>query len=173
MIKDYIIKETLGKGSYGVVYKVQKKNTNNIYVIKQISLNGLSTKEINEVNQEGKILSLINSDFVVKYYDCFKEKDKINILMEFCDGGDLNDFLNEKKKYGKLLEENLIWIIFIKITIGLADIHKIKILHRDLKILNIFLKKNLETKIGDLGVAKILSKNSFAKTVIGTILFIS
>ena len=173
MIKDYIIKETLGKGSYGVVYKVQKKNTNNIYVIKQISLNGLSTKEINEVNQEGKILSLINSDFVVKYYDCFKENDNINIVMEYCDGGDLNDFLNEKKKYGKLLEENLIWQIFIKITIGLADIHKMKILHRDLKTLNIFLKKNLEIKIGDLGVAKILLKNSFAKTVIGTPYYLS
>ena len=173
MIKDYIIKETLGKGSYGVVYKVQRKNTNNIYVIKQISLNGLSTKEINEVNQEGKILSLINSDFVVKYYDCFKEKDNINILMEYCDGGDLNDFLNEKRKIGKLLEENLIWQIFIKITIGLADIHKMKILHRDLKTLNIFLKKNLEIKIGDLGVAKILSKNSFAKTVIGTPYYLS
>ena len=173
MIKDYIIKETLGKGSYGVVYKVQRKNTNNIYVIKQISLNGLSTKEINEVNQEGKILSLINSDFVVKYYDCFKEKDNINILMEYCDGGDLNDFLNEKRKIGKLLDENLIWQIFIKITIGLADIHKMKILHRDLKTLNIFLKKNLEIKIGDLGVAKILSRNSFAKTVIGTPYYLS
>ena len=49
------------------------------------------------MNQESKILNLINSDFVVKYYDSFKEKNNINIVMEFCDGGDLNDFLNEKK----------------------------------------------------------------------------
>ena len=173
MINDYIIKETLGKGSYGIVYKVQKKNTNEIYVIKQISLNGLSNKEINEVNQEANILKISNSDFVVKYYDSFKEKDKINIVMEYCDGGDLNDFLKEKQNIGKLLDEDLIWQIFIKITIGLADIHKSKILHRDLKTLNIFLKKDLGIKIGDLGVAKMLLKNSFAKTVIGTPYYLS
>ena len=173
MIKDYIIKETLGKGAYGIVYKVQKMNTNEIYVIKQISLNGLTNKEKDEVNQEADILSKINSDFVVKYYASFKEKDNINIVMEYCDGGDLNDFINEKKQIGKLLEEDLIWQIFIKITIGLSDIHKMKILHRDLKTLNIFLKKNMEIKIGDLGVAKILLKNSFAKTVIGTPFYLS
>ena len=173
MIKDYIIKETLGKGSYGIVYKVEKKNTNNIYVIKQISLHGLSNKEKDEVNQEAEILRKINSDFVVKYYTSFKEKDKINIVMEYCDGGDLNDFIKEKKEIGKLLEEDLVWEIFIKITIGLSDIHKMKILHRDLKTLNIFLKKNMEIKIGDLGVAKILLKNSFAKTVIGTPYYLS
>ena len=173
MIKDYIIKETLGKGTYGIVYKVQKKDTNDIYVIKQISLLGLTNKEKDEVNQEAEILSKINSDFVVKYYASFKEQDNIYIVMEYCDGGDLNDFINEKKQIGKLLEEDLIWQIFIKITIGLSDIHKMKILHRDLKTLNIFLKKNMEIKIGDLGVAKILLKNSFAKTVIGTPFYLS
>jgi NIMA (never in mitosis gene a)-related kinase len=168
MIKDYIIKQTLGKGTYGIVYKVQKINTNSIYVIKQIPLSGLNQKERNEVEQEAKILHLINSNYVVKYYDSFKENDNLNIVMEYCDGGDLNDFLLEKKRLGKPLEEPLIWKIFIKIAIGLADIHNLKILHRDLKTLNIFLKQSLDIKIGDLGVAKVLAKNSFARTVIGT-----
>ena len=173
MIKDYIIKQTLGKGTYGIVYKVQKLNTNSIYVIKQIPLSGLSEKERNEVEQEAKILHSINSNYVVKYYDSFKENENLNIVMEYCDGGDLNDFLIEKKKFGQPLEEPFIWKIFIKITIGLADIHKLKILHRDLKTLNIFLKQNFDIKIGDLGVAKVLSKNNFARTVIGTPYYLS
>ena len=173
MIKDYIIKEIIGKGTYGTVYKVQEKNSKNIYALKQISLEGLTPKEISEVNQEVKILSSINSDFVVKYYNSFEEKHKINIVMEYCDGGDLNDFLKEKMNEGKSLEEDLIWKIFIKITIGLADIHKKNILHRDLKTLNIFLTKSLEIKIGDLGVARVLSKGSLAKTVIGTPYYLS
>ena len=173
MIKDYIIKQTLGKGTYGIVYKVQKINTNSVYVIKQIPLSGLSEKERNEVEQEAKILHLINSNYVVKYYDSFKENENLNIVMEYCDGGDLNDFLIEKKKFGQPLEEPFIWKIFIKITIGLADIHKLKILHRDLKTLNIFLKQNFDIKIGDLGVAKVLSKNNFARTVIGTPYYLS
>ena len=57
---------------------------------------------------------------------------------------------------------------------GLAAIHKLKILHRDLKTLNIFLTKNLDVKIGDLGVAKVLSHSGcFAKTLIGTPYYLS
>ena len=175
MIKDYIILEQLGQGSYGIVYKVKKKNTNDIYALKQMSYDGLSKDEINQIKKEAKILNLINSDFVVKIYDSFEEKNNMNIVMEYCDGGDLDDFIKEKKKKGNLLEENLIWKIFIKITIGLADIHKLNILHRDLKTLNIFLKKGLDMdiKIGDLGVAKVISNNSLAKTIIGTPYYLS
>ena len=173
MIREYIIQKTLGKGSYGIVYKVQKQNTNEIYVLKKIPLKGLSEKEISEVRQEAKILSSINSDFVVKYFDSFEENNNINIVMEYCDKGDLNDFILRKKEENKLIEEEIIWNLFIKIAIGLAHIHKMKILHRDLKTMNIFLKDEFQVKIGDLGVAKILLKNSFAKTLIGTPYYLS
>jgi NIMA (never in mitosis gene a)-related kinase len=93
--------------------------------------------------------------------------------MEYCDKGDLNDFILRKKEENKLIEEAIIWNLFIKITIGLAHIHKMKILHRDLKTMNIFLKDEFQVKIGDLGVAKILLKNSFAKTLIGTPYYLS
>ena len=170
MIKDYQIIKEIGKGTYGCVYQVQKKNTNDIYVIKQISLEGLKhrEKELELVSQEAKILSLIDSDFVVKYYDFFEEEDIIFIVMEFCDGGDLEKFLKTKKKSKIFLDEDLIWQIFLKITIGLADIHKKTILHRDIKSRNIFLKKNLDVKIGDLGIGKILSDKNCATTYLGT-----
>ena len=172
-IKDYKIIEKLGGGSFGVVYKVQKDNANDIYAIKQINLNRLNEKELQLVNQEAQILSIINSEFVVKNYDYFKENSYIYIIMEYCNGGDLDKFIENRK--GKLLEENKIWEIFIKITIGLAEIHKMNILHRDLKPLNIFLNKNknLEIKIGDFGVSKILSTNNYANTKAGTRIYFS
>lgn len=173
MIRDYIIKEKLGTGSYGVVYKVTKKTDRNIYVLKQISLFGLSNDQINEVENEAKILSQLNSDFVVRYYDSFEEKNFLNIVMEFCNGGDLGGFIEAQKKTGTLLNEEVIWKLFIKTCIGLAYLHKRKILHRDLKALNIFLTKDLEVKIGDLGVAKVLTASNFAKTFIGTPYYLS
>ena len=173
MIRDYKIEKQLGKGSYGVVFKVTKKNDKNIYVIKQIPLTGLAEKQISEVKLEAKILSSIKSKYVVKYYDSFEEKNNLNIVMEYCDGGDLNDYIESQKKTGHLLKESIIWKFFIKITIGIADIHKLKILHRDLKTLNIFLKKELEVRVGDLGVAKMLTQTSFAKTFIGTPYYLS
>ena len=173
MIKDYVIKERLGIGAFGIVYKVLKKSNNNIYVIKQIPLLGLSHQQKNEAKSESKILSSVRSNYIVRYFESFEENNYLNIVMEYCDGGDLSEFLNKNKKTKYLLKEELIWKIFIKITIGLATLHKAKILHRDLKTLNIFMTKNLDIKIGDFGVAKILSKSGFAKTIIGTPYYLS
>jgi NIMA (never in mitosis gene a)-related kinase len=174
MINEYLIQKKLGIGSYGTVYLVTKKNTNDFYVIKQISLFGLTPDEIKDVNLEAKILSSINSKYVVKYYDSFEEKNFLNIVMEYCDGGDLGQFIEEKKALNEPIKEDLIWNFFIKITLGLAAMHKSKILHRDLKALNIFMTKDLDVKIGDLGVSKMLNHSgSFAKTLIGTPYYLS
>ena len=173
MIKDYIIKERLGIGAFGIVFKVVKKTNNNIYVIKQIPLLGLSPEQKIEAKSEARILSSVRSNYIVRYYESFEENNYLNIVMEFCDGGDLCEFLNKNKITKYLLKEDLIWNIFLKITIGLATLHKAKILHRDLKTLNIFMTKNLDIKIGDFGVAKILSKSGFAKTIIGTPYYLS
>ena len=173
MIRQYKILEKLGKGTFGIVYKVINEYESMIYVIKQISLNGLSKQQINQVYSEAKILSLINSKYVVKYRESFVEGEDLDIVMEYCDNGDLCNFLKRKKKKGIPLEEDLIWQIFIKITLGLTAMHKMKILHRDLKTLNIFLNKDMGIKIGDLGVAKELNQASFAKTLIGTPYYLS
>ena len=173
MIKDYIIKERLGTGAFGIVYKVLKQSNNYPYVIKQIPLFGLTKKQINDAKLEAKILSSVKSIYIVRYYESFEENNYLNIVMEYCDGGDLSQFIEKSKEKKKPLEENLIWNIFLKITIGLAALHKSKILHRDLKSLNIFLTKNLDIKIGDFGVAKILTTTGFAKTIIGTPYYLS
>ena len=173
MIRNYQIIEKIGKGTFGIVYKVKKFNEPLIYVIKQISLEGLTDFQINQVYSEVKILSLIKSKYVVKYYESFLEENNLNIVMEYCDNGDLCNYLKEQQMKNKPLKEDLIWKIFIKITLGLTTIHKMKILHRDLKTLNIFLKKNMEIKIGDLGVAKELNQASFANTIIGTPFYLS
>ena len=170
MIKDYQIIEKIGKGTFGIVYKVKRLNDPLIYVIKQISLNGLNEEQKNQVHSEARILSLIKSNYVVKYYESFLLNNDLNIVMEYCDNGDLCHYLSRQKNP---LKEELIWQIFIKITIGLTAIHKMKILHRDLKTLNIFLKKDMEIKIGDLGVAKELNQASFANTLIGTPYYLS
>ena len=173
MLSSYIIEKQLGKGTYGVVYKVKKKEDNKIYVLKQISLIGLTQEQKADVKLEAQVLSKIKSKYVVQYYDSFEEDGKLNIIMEYCDSGDLNDFLEKHKQTKHLLSENLVWKIFIKITLGLADIHKLNILHRDLKSLNIFLKKDEDIRVGDLGVAKILNQTYFAKTFIGTPYYLS
>ena len=171
-MSDYIIEKKLGEGVYGVVYKIKKKDNEN-YVLKQISLLGLSEAQKKDFKKEAEILSKINSKYVVKNFESFEENNKFNIIMEYCENGDLSEYIEKQKKKGKPLEEKEIWSIFIKITIGLADIHKINILHRDLKTLNVFLKKDNDIRVGDLGVAKVLDQTFFAKTYIGTPYYLS
>jgi NIMA (never in mitosis gene a)-related kinase len=173
VIRDYVLKEKLGTGSYGVVYKVLKKGDKQHYVLKQISLFNMNKAQIDEVKNESKILASLNSGFIVKYFDSFIESNNLNIVMEYCDGGDLSNFLNIQMKTGKLPNEDKIWKFFIQISLGLAYIHNKKILHRDLKTLNIFLTKDDKVKIGDLGVAKMLNQTNFARTFVGTPYYLS
>jgi NIMA (never in mitosis gene a)-related kinase len=75
-------------------------------------------------------------------------------------------------KYGNF-SFNFVWVYNI-FHLGLAYIHKKNILHRDLKTLNIFLTKDENVRIGDLGVAKVLSaQTQFAKTFVGTPYYLS
>ena len=173
-IHGYEIKQQIGTGSYGVVYKVQKDNK--VYVLKQIPINPNSTiSQIDSVKNEAKILSSLKSNYVVEYYDSFEENNCLNIIMEYCEGGDLGTYISNYQKMNSntSLNEDFIWKVFIQICFGLYDIHKQNILHRDLKSLNIFLTKEFQVKIGDLGVARVLQNTQYASTFIGTPLYLS
>ena len=177
LIKNYTIIDRIGIGSYGRVYKVEKNNK--IYVLKEIPINNqnTTTQKIISVKNEAKILSSLNSKYIVKYYDSFIQGENLYIVMEYCEGGDLFTFMSECKKIRKnnnfYLIEEFIWKIFIQISLGLYYIHKKNILHRDVKTLNIFLTKDYNSKIGDLGVAKVLEGTSHANTFVGTPYYIS
>ena len=176
-IKDYKIKDRIGVGSYGIVYKVTKKNNEKqIYVLKQIPFNlkaDINNETLIEAKNEALILSKLKHIYIVKYYDSFQDNNNLNIVMEYCEYGDLDSYIKNLKKNNKHLSENQIWKFFIEICTGLSYMHNKKILHRDMKSSNIFLTKNLDIKIGDLGVAKALKNTLHAHTFIGTPYYLS
>ena len=77
-----------------------------------------------------------------------------------------------KHKEENNIKESKIWDFFIQAWIGMQYLHTRKILHRDIKTINLFLTKDEQIKIGDLGVAKTMKGINFAHTLVGTPLFV-
>ena len=130
------IKE-LGKGGFGRVIKVLNKLDNKYYALKEISIKEETEDNIRNYQKEADILSKFNCKNIVKYYDSFKDKEKFYILMEYCDGQNLKDFIQNNGN--KLIEENILYNIIIQICLGIKEMHNMKIIHRDLKPENIFM----------------------------------
>ena len=174
-INNYTIIERIGVGSYGRIYKVKKENR--LFVLKEIPIHkNVDNEKVESVKNEAEILSSLSNKYVVKYYESFTMSQNIYIVMEYCEKGDLCTYMTERlknKKQNCYFTEDFIWKLFIQISIGLYYIHSKKIIHRDIKTLNIFLTKDFNGKIGDLGVAKVLDGTTNAITFIGTPYYVS
>lgn len=73
---------------------------------------------------------------------------------------------------GKPVNEETVWRFSLQIMLGLRDLHAKKILHRDIKAMNVFLTDNKKIRIGDLGVARTMTSD-FANTIVGTPYYLS
>ena len=174
-LNDFELGKELGKGAFGSVTIVKRKEDQKIYAMKRVKIGRLSQKEkLNSFN-EVRILASIEHKNIIGYKEAFfDDKSKtLNIVMEFADGGDLNSKIKEIKQKKIFFEEKTIWSTLIQILEGLNYLHKSCIIHRDLKSANIFLTKDGAVKIGDLNVSKILNKMVTTYTQTGTPYFAS
>ena len=155
------------------VYLAQKKDNQEKIIIKEINLLKLDEKERNMAIQEGIILSKLKHPNIINSNEFHLENDKIDIIMEYAEGGDLFNKIKEQKNKKTYFKEKEIIEWFIEICEGVKYIHENKIIHRDLKPSNIFLTKDNKIKIGDFGIAKLLNYESKVKTMIGTKFYLS
>ncbi|XP_033746187.1 probable serine/threonine-protein kinase PLK isoform X2 [Pecten maximus] len=162
---------SLGKGAYGSVFLIRNELNDERYALKRIDFQG-NEEECVQARREAEILSKLNHVNVLKYIESFEDEDTLNIVTEFCEGGDLEDYLRERK--GRQLAEQHIILWIHQVISGLQYIHEKKILHRDLKTKNLFLTECLNIKVGDLGIAKVLEGEAAkAMTFVGTLTYMS
>uniref|UniRef100_G3QJB9 Serine/threonine-protein kinase Nek11 n=1 Tax=Gorilla gorilla gorilla TaxID=9595 RepID=G3QJB9_GORGO len=167
----YVLQQKLGSGSFGTVYLVSDKKAKRgeeLKVLKEISVGELNPNETVQANLEAQLLSKLDHPAIVKFHASFMEQDNFCIITEYCEGRDLDDKIQEYKQAGKIFPENQIIEWFIQLLLGVDYMHERRILHRDLKSKNIFLKNNL-LKIGDFGVSRLLMGScDLATTLTGT-----
>jgi len=133
------IKE-LGRGSFGAAILVRRKSDQKKLVVKEVSLGGLSPKEIADARKEANFLANLNHPNIVRYEGAFEKEKKLHICMEFCEGGDLSEKI--KKQNGVLFGEEQILDWFCQTCLAVRYCHDRKILHRDIKTSNIFLHRH-------------------------------
>ncbi|KAM6961231.1 serine/threonine-protein kinase Nek9 [Aplochiton taeniatus] len=168
----YIPIRILGRGAFGEATLYRRTEDNSLVVWKEVDLNCLSDKERRDVMNEISILSILQHNNIIAYFNHFIDKNTLLIELEYCNGGNLCDKINQQK--GKLFsEEVVIWYLY-QIASAVAHIHKAGVLHRDIKTLNIFLTKTNLIKLGDYGLAKKLdSMFAMAETCVGTPYYMS
>ena len=171
----YKIIKLLGEGSYGRAFLCTDKTDNSQCVIKQITIQNMNKKDIEDTLNEAKILEKFDHPNIIKFKEVFianKPKKTLNIVTEYADGGDLSlEIKNQRKEYFK---ESQILDYFTQICLAIKHIHAKHIMHRDLKSQNIFLTKTKLVKLGDFGISKNLNCTwEKAKTMIGTPYYLS
>ena len=162
---DYEVLQVLGSGNFSCVLKVKSKINNQIYAMKKVDMDILEhEKEYDRKYFENEInyLKNLRSPYVCKCYAIFKEKNYLFFIMEFMNNGDLNSFYNANKDLKKKIPEEQLWDIFYKSISGLKYIHEQGLIHRDIKLENLFLDDNFNIKIGDFNVSATIDEKSAA-----------
>ncbi|XP_055985454.1 serine/threonine-protein kinase Nek11 isoform X2 [Sorex fumeus] len=167
----YVLQQKLGSGSFGIVYLVADKKAKpgeELKVLKEISVGELNPNETVQATLEAQLLAKLDHPAIVKFHASFVERENFCIITEYCEGRDLDCKIQEYKEAGKTFPESQILEWFIQLLLGVDYMHERRILHRDLKSKNIFLKNNL-LKIGDFGVSRLLMGScDLATTLTGT-----
>lgn len=173
-LNDFIVQKVIGEGSYGRAVLCKQISNNKLVVIKEISLKKLTEQEQRDAWKETKVLSLLHHPNIIAYYGCFLQNNVLHIVMEYADNGDLSEEIRKSLNNNQHFDEDKILNWFVQICLALKHLHDRKILHRDLKNQNIFLLKDNTAKLGDFGIAKMLSSTSqMSNTAIGTPYYLS
>ena len=135
---NYSLKDTIGEGNFGKVKLAIFIPTGNKFAVKILNKKKLKDKMKKSILNENEIIKKFNHINVIYVYQIIDLKDEYFIVMEYCEKGELFDYIVEHKR----LEEDEASIFFYQLINGLEHIHKKKVAHRDLKPENLLLTKN-------------------------------
>ncbi|XP_041976222.1 serine/threonine-protein kinase MARK2 isoform X6 [Aricia agestis] len=160
----------LGQGTYGKVQLGINKKTGQEVAIKTIKKCKIETEaDLVRIRREVQIMSSVRHPNIVHIYEVFENSEKMILVMEYCSGGELYDYLSQKK----VLEEEEARRLFRQIATAVYYCHIHKICHRDLKLENVLLDDTGSAKIADFGLSNVFKETSLLSTFCGSPLYAS
>uniref|UniRef100_A0A8C2BVE9 Serine/threonine-protein kinase ULK3 n=1 Tax=Cyprinus carpio TaxID=7962 RepID=A0A8C2BVE9_CYPCA len=152
-LRDFILTEKLGSGTYATVYKAfRKTDSREAVAVKVVSKKSLNKSSMENLLTEIEILKTVRHPHIVQLKDFQWDSDNIYLILEWCSGGDLSHFIRNCR----ILPERVARRCLQQIACALQFLHEKNISHLDLKPQNILLSGNV-LKLADFGFAQYMS----------------
>lgn len=155
----------LGEGGFARVYEVQDTRGAR-YACKVVTKSSLKTKKAKtKLYAEIKIHRALEHPNIVTFGDCFEDDENVYMTLELCQSGSLMDMLRRRRRFTE--PESRFFMVQL---IGACHyMHTHQVIHRDLKLGNLFLDGNMNVKVGDFGLAALIENpGERKKTICGT-----
>ena len=169
--QNFLAHKLLGKGSFGEVYLVEKVGTKTFYAMKVLSKAKITSQNlVKYALTERKVLSSVNHPFIVRLHFAFQSTSKLFLVLDYCAGGDLSEYLRKEKKF----TEDRARIYVSEILLALEYLHKKDIIFRDLKPDNVVLDNDGHALLTDFGLSKEgVYDNQGAKSFCGSLAYLA
>lgn len=151
-LEDFSIKNAIGRGGFGKVWKVEHKATQQIYAMKEMRKDIIvDKKSVAAVMNERRLLGVLRNPFIVNLHYAFQTKRSLYLILDLMSGGDLRYFFISTNQ---VICENSLKFLAACIVLGLEYLHSNRIIHRDLKPENLVFDSNGYLHITDFGIAR-------------------
>ena len=167
----YRIIRPVGNGGMAEVFLAHDELLDRDVAVKMLRDQFLGDKELlDQFKREAKSAARLVHPYIINIYDVASEGDNQYIVMEYVDGVTLKEYMQEHK-----LSLNAVLEIGVRLADALQHAHSQKIIHCDIKPQNILLDQNMNPKIADFGIAKMVTNQTmvYSKSVMGSVHYIS
>jgi serine/threonine protein kinase len=152
-IEDFDRLSVIGRGAYGKVYLVKKRDTGKCFamkVLKKASVK-LHSKAAQHAKTEREILEEVRHPFIVHLYGAWQTNDKLHLIMTYASGGELFSYLTRERMF----PETTAAFYLAEILLAIEHLHDIGIIYRDLKPENVLLAGDGHVLLTDFGLSKV------------------
>ncbi|KAI8366003.1 kinase-like domain-containing protein [Radiomyces spectabilis] len=152
----YDLLETLGMGEFGKVRLAVHRETGQQVAVKVVKKRDVETaSRRDKIDREISVLNILRHPHIIKLLEVIETESSIGIIMQYAEGGELFEYLYKRRRLG----ENEAKRLFAQLISSVHYMHEKKIVHRDLKLENLLLDKDLNIIVSDFGFANQLSHN--------------
>ncbi len=165
-IEDFKMLKVIGEGSFAQVILARKNDNGQTYAIKKLKKKTLERKQhVNHVMSERRVLAHFDHPFIVKLFYSFRSAKSLFFVLEFCQGGELFNLIEQRKK----LTEDEARFYSAQMVLALEHIHARNVIYRDLKPENVVFDTEGYIRLTDFGLCKEnVYEDNEAKSICGT-----